>query len=77
MSRGKDPGVAAMRSRLGNFLREHPEESIAGNLVRAIQDPLKPLTENGRLRINTALLILVSITLLVVGVFLFFSFGQP
>jgi len=66
-----------MQARLSNFLREHPEESISGNLLKAVQDPLKPLTENGRLRINPLLLILTTILLFVVGLFLFFSFGQP
>jgi hypothetical protein len=66
-----------MQARLSNFLREHPEESISGNLLKAVQDPLKPLTENGRLRINPLLLILTTIVLFVVGLFLSFSFGQP
>ena len=66
-----------MQARLSNFLREHPEESISGNLLKAVQDPLKPLSENGRLRINPLLLILTTIMLFVVGLFLFFSFGQP
>jgi hypothetical protein len=66
-----------MQARLSVFLREHPEESISGNLLKAVQDPLKPLTENGRLRINSLLLILTTIMLFVVGLFVFFSVGQP
>lgn len=66
-----------MQARLSKFFLEHPEERITGNLVKVIQDPLKPLTEDGRLRINTALLILGPIVLFVVGAFLLFSFGQP
>jgi hypothetical protein len=77
MSRERDSGVAAMQARLSTFLREHPKESIFGSLVKAVQDPLKPLTENGRLRINPLLLILTTIMLFVVGLFLFFSFDQP
>jgi len=70
--------VAAMKARVGTFLSsEHPEESLSGNLAKAIQDPLKPFTENGRLRINPLLLISTAIMLSVVGLFLFFSFGQP
>lgn len=65
-----------MQARLSAFLREHPEESISGNLLKAVQDPLKPLTEKGRLRINPLLLILTTIMLFVVGFFLFFSLGQ-
>jgi len=66
-----------MQARLSTFLREHPEESVVGNFGKTVQDPLKPLSENGRLRINRLLLILTTIMLFVVGVFLFFSFGQP
>jgi hypothetical protein len=66
-----------MQARLSTFLREHPEESVVGNLAKTVQDPLKPLSENGRLRINRLLLILTTIMLFVVGVFLSFSFGQP
>ena len=66
-----------MQARLSTFLREHPEESFSGNFVKAVRDPLKPLTENDRLRINPLLLILTTIMLFVVGLFLFFSFGQP
>ena len=66
-----------MQARLSSFLSEHPEESLSGNAARAIQYPLKPLTGNGRLRINPLLLILTAIMLFAVGVFLFFSFGQP
>lgn len=77
MGRGRDSELAAMQTRLSTFLREHLEESLAGNVVKSVQDPLKPLTENGRLRINPLLLILMTIMLFVVGLFLFFSFGQP
>lgn len=77
MGRARDPDVAAMQARLSTFFREHLEESLAGNLAKSVQDPLKPLTETGRLRINPLLLILMTIMLVVIGLFLFFSFGQP
>ncbi len=77
MSRARDPEVAAMQARLSTFFREHLDESLAGNVAKSVQDPLKPLTENGRLRIDSLLLILMTIMLVVVGLFLFFSFGQP
>jgi hypothetical protein len=76
MGHGRDSGVAAMQARLSTFLREHPDESLARNVARCVQDPLKPLTENGRFRINPLLLILTTIMQFVVGLFLFFSFGQ-
>ena len=77
MSRKKDPGVAAMRRRISTFLRQDPEERLSACLARGIQDPLKPLSGHRRLRVNPLLLILTAITLFAVGVFLFFSFGQP
>jgi len=66
-----------MKARLSTFLSEHPEENLSGNLVKAVQDPLKPLIENGRLRLNPLLLILTAIMLFVGGLFIFFSLGQP
>ncbi len=77
MSRDRDPRVAATQGRLTTFLREDPEECFFQHLVTAIHDPLRPLTGNGRLRINPLLLILAAITLFAVCVFLFFSVGQP
>jgi hypothetical protein len=77
MNQRKDPGVAAMRERFSSFLREHPEEQLSAYLARGIQYPPKPLSENGRLRVNPLLLILTAITLFAVGVFLFFSVAQP
>ncbi len=77
MSRDRNPIVAATRGRLTTFLRDDPEECLSQHLVRAIHDPLRPLTGNGRLRINPLLLILAAITLFAVCVFLFFSVDQP
>ena len=66
-----------MQARTSTFLTEHPGEGLYENFARLVQDPLKPLASNGRLRINPLLLILTAILLFVVGLFLFFSFGQP
>ncbi len=66
-----------MKERLSTFFREDPEECLSEHLARAIQDPLKPLTRNGRLRINPLLAGLAAIALFAVGIFLFFSIGQP
>jgi hypothetical protein len=76
MSGERNSGVAAVHGRLGTFLQKHPEESLFGNLARLIQDPLNPLTRNGRLRINPLLVILIAIVLFAFGLFIFFSFGQ-
>ncbi len=77
MSPDGDPRVAVMHERLGAFLREDQEECFSGHLARTIQDPLKPLTDCGRMRVNPLLLILTAIALFAACVFLFFSVGQP
>ena len=66
-----------MAERLTCFLAADPEESLSRGVVRAIQDPLKPLTAEGRVRINPLLLILGAISLFAIAIFLFFSFYRP
>jgi hypothetical protein len=77
MSEARDPEHAEMAERLTCFLAADPEESLSRGLVRAVQDPLKPLTTEGRVRINPLLLILGAISFFAIGIFLFFSFYQP
>lgn len=77
MSEARDREQVGMGERLTCFLAADPEESLSRGLVRAVQDPLKPLTTEGRLRINPLLLILAAISLFATGTFLFFSFYQP
>jgi hypothetical protein len=76
MSGERNSRVEAVHARLGAFLQKHPEESLFVNLGRLIQDPLNPLSRNGRLRINPRLAILTAIILFAFGLFIFFSFGQ-
>jgi hypothetical protein len=77
MSEARDCEQAGMSERLACFLAADPEGSLSQSLVRAVQDPLKPLTTEGRLRINPLLLMLVAISFFATGTFLFFSFYQP
>jgi hypothetical protein len=73
----RQPEGVTMHQRLSNFLAEEPEDHLRGHMVRRLEDPLKPRTNNGGLRVNPLLLILSSVALLSVGIFLFFSYGKP
>jgi len=66
-----------MHERLSIFLAEDPEHRLWAHITRRLEDPLKPRTNNGGLRANPLLLILSSVALVSVGIFLFFSYGQP
>ena len=74
MSGAQDTERARMAERLTCFLAADPEESLSRNLIRAVQDPLKPLTTEGRLRISPLLLNLAALSLFAIGIFLFFSY---
>ena len=64
-----------MRIRLQGFHAQDPEERLLSSLVRLIEDPLRPRTEDGRFRLNPILLLLAAILALAVGTFLVLSFG--
>jgi len=64
-----------IRERLREFHAQAPEECLGQTLLRAIEDPLKPRGENGRLRLNPILVLLPAMLALSVGTFLLFSFG--
>jgi hypothetical protein len=64
-----------MRECLREFYVQDPEERLFAILLRQIEEPLSPRTENGRLGLNPILLLLATILVLAVGTFLFFSFG--
>lgn len=76
MSEARDREPTEMAERLRSFLAADSEDSLSRRLARTVQDPLKPLTSEGRLRINPLLLILAAITLFATGTLLFFSFYQ-
>jgi hypothetical protein len=66
-----------MHERLSKYLTEDPEDRLRGHIVRRLEDPLKPRTSGGRIRVNPLFLILGSVALVVVGIFVFFSSGLP
>ena len=66
-----------MHERLSKLLTDDPEDHLWGHIIRRLADPLKPRTSDGRFRVNPLLLILGSVVLVVVGIFVFFSYGLP
>ena len=52
------------------------EERIGSTLLRWIEDPLKPKSDKGNLRINPIVVLLAMMALLAGSTFLFFSFVQ-
>jgi len=64
-----------MRELLRQFYTQDIEESLLASLLQRVEDPLKPRTETGGLRLNPILLLLAAILALAVGTFLSFSFG--
>lgn len=66
-----------MHERLIKFLTEDPEDRLRGHIIRRLGDPLNSRTSNSRFRVNPLLLILGSVALVVVGIFVFFSYGLP
>jgi len=52
------------------------EERLVDALQRWIEDPIKPKTDKGTLRINPILVLLAAVAVLAGGTFLFFSLVQ-
>ena len=67
--------VDRMRECLREFYAQDREARLFATLLRHIEDPLRPRTENGRFRLNPILLLLAVILALAAGTLLFFSFG--
>lgn len=73
----RQPEGVTMHERLSKFLTEDPEDHLWRHISRRLEDPLKPRANDGHFRVNPLLLILGSFALLSVGIFFFFSYGQP
>ena len=73
----KDGQISAMVERLRKLRAADRGERIRDSVVRWIEDPLKPKTKEGKLRVNPILLLLVAMTLLATGTCVFFSLVQP
>ena len=63
-------------ARLRSFHATDQQERLGGALRRWIEDPVKPKTDKGNLRVNPILVFLMAIALLAGGTFLFFSLVQ-
>lgn len=68
--------ITAVVTRLGNFHAADRQERLGEALRRWIEDPLKPKTSSGNLRINPILVLLAVMALLAGGTFVFFSLVQ-
>jgi hypothetical protein len=63
-------------ARLRSFHAGNGEEPLGDALRRWIEDPIKPKTDKGKLRVNLILVLLAAMTLLAGATFLFFSLVQ-
>lgn len=72
----KDERISAMAARLGEFHRADRPERVGRILLRAIEDPVKPRTKQGKFRINPILVLLLSLAVLAAGTYLFFTLVQ-
>jgi len=63
-------------ARLRSCHAQDQEEQLVDALQRWIEDPIKPKTDNGNLRINPILVLLTAMAVLAGGTFLFFSLVQ-
>ena len=62
--------------RLRSFYSENGEERLGGAIRLWIEDPIKPKTDKGNLRINPILVLLTAMAILAGGTFLLFSLVQ-
>jgi hypothetical protein len=73
----KDKDQIAIRTaRLREIHSVDRQERLGEVLRRLIEDPLRPKTERGSLRVNPILVLLAGMALLTGATFLFFSFIQ-
>jgi hypothetical protein len=66
-----------MQKRLHELRTADRAEQLGDSVLRWIEDPLKPKTPAGSLRINPILLLLASLAAMATGTFLFFSLIEP
>lgn len=67
---------AAMAIRVRGFHTSDQHELLRDSMLRWIEDPLRPKTDKGNLRMNPILVLLVLVALLAGSTFLFFSLVQ-
>lgn len=66
----------AIVARLRSFHSGNGKEPLGDALRRWIEDPLRPMTDKGTLRINPIVILLTGMAVLAGGTFLFFSLVQ-
>jgi len=72
----KDKKQIAMVARLRSFHSGNGEQPLGDALRRWIEDPVKPKTNQGNLRVNPILVLLTAMAVLAGCTFLFFSMVQ-
>lgn len=72
----KDKKQIATAARLRSFHANDQEERLGSALRRWIEDPVKPKTDKGNLRVNPILVLLTVMAVLAGGTFLMFSLVQ-
>ena len=75
MKQGED--ISAVVERMRSFHAANDAERLRDSVLRCIEDQLKPQTAAGTLRVNPILVLLVSVAVLGIGTFLFFTLVQP
>ena len=73
----KDEQVSAMLDRLRELRAADRGERIRDTVQRWIEDPLKPKTKDGKLRVNPILVLLAAMALLAISTCVFFSLVHP
>lgn len=68
-----DEHISAVVGRLREFHEAEGNEQLTKSTLRWIEDPLKPRTADGSLRLNPILVLLIALALLVAATFLLFS----
>ena len=68
-----DEHISAMVGRLRKFHEAEEDERLTNPALRWIEDPLKPRTADGNLRLNPILVLLIALALLGSATFLLFS----
>lgn len=66
----------AIFARLRSFHSGNGKEPLGDALRRWMEDPLRPMTDKGTLRINPIVILLTGMAVLAGGTFLFFSLVQ-
>jgi hypothetical protein len=73
----QDEDISAVVERFRSFRATSNAERLRDSLLRWIEDPLKPRTAAGTLRVKPILVLLALLAVMATGTFLFFSLVQP